>query len=464
MNQIQLSNWQIKGLNYYSCLLFLMLTLGPNFLHAQKNLVPNPGFEEIADCDFDYGEVDKAPPWQIINQPIATPDLFHTCSESPFFVPPTGAIYPKSGDGMIGLVNMVNNEIEERVYARLLEDLPLNTDIYVAYAVRPRPKFYGEFEILCYSNTQSLAFSDVRFQEMQIVLDFDTIFSYTEDWTTMETCFRANGTEKFVLLGNFKYDSETLNECTYTDTDFNFAYTYVDDVIVSPFDVVPDTLFICGDEVLDVDATFYEVPIEWSDGWQGAVRTIDQAGEYTVRGDIGACFMTDRLVVIKIPEETEEIPVDLCEGDQLTLESPLPAVWDNGDTSTSFLVNRPGRYRAKLLSTCGERWRAYLVEEVNCRIRHFVPNAFSPNGDGVNDHLEFFFKSDYEFTGELHIFDRWGNRLFEAKNVDALNPVRWNGRYQGVPLERGVYVWVFRYTSSQDGKTHVLSGNATLIR
>lgn len=464
MKWIQLFNWQKKGLNYFGCFLFLVLTLGPSLLHAQKNLVPNPGFEEIADCDLDYGEADKAPPWQIINKPIATPDLFHTCSESPFFVPPAGAINPKSGDGMIGLVNMVNNAIEERVYARLLEDLPLNTDIYVAYSVRPRPKFYEEFETLCYSNAQSLAFSDVRFQEMQIVLDFDTIFSYTEDWTFMETCFRANGTEKFVLLGNFKYNSETLNECTYTDIDFNFAYTYVDDVIVSPFDVVPDTLFICGEEVLNIDASFYEVPIEWSDGRQGAVRTIDRPGEYTVMGDIGECFMTDRMVVIKIPEETEVIPVDLCEGDQLLLESPFPAVWDNGDTSISFQVNRPGVYRAKLLSTCGERWREYVVEEINCRIRHFVPNAFSPNGDGVNDQLEFFFKSDYEFTGELQIFDRWGNRLFEAKNVDALHSVRWNGRYRGALLEKGVYVWIFRYTSSKDGKTHILSGNTTLIR
>ncbi|MCB0560403.1 MAG: gliding motility-associated C-terminal domain-containing protein [Lewinellaceae bacterium] len=457
---------QNRNIFFYGCLLLLPLICCRTLLSAQNNLVPNPGFEDVTDCNLDYGEADKAFPWKIINGPIATPDLFHTCSTNSFFLPPDGCVpvYPHSGEGMVGLVNMVPMSIEERIYARLLDDLPLNTDIYVAYSIFPRQKCGGEFEILCYSNTQSLAFSDVQFQSMQVVLQLDTILGKTEEWTLMQACFRANGSEKFVLLGNFRSALEIQQDCDYISSDFNFAYFYVDDVIVSPFDVVPDTLFICGDEVLNVDASFYDIPIQWSDGWRGGMRPIDQAGEYTVMGDIGDCFLTDETLVIKIPDETEVIAIDLCEGGQALLESPVPAVWENGDTSSTLLISRPGAYSANLLSTCGERWRTYMAEEKDCGIQYFVPTAFSPNGDGVNDRLQFFFKSEYEFTGELNIFDRWGNLIFGAKNVNPDNPVSWDGTYNGKPFNTGVFIWVFRYVSAKDGKGRPLSGNTVLVR
>ena len=450
---------------YHICLILLSQICSQTHLFAQTNLVPNSGFEELSDCDLDYGLADKAVPWNIMNKPFATPDLFHNCSTNEFFVPPDGCvpIYPNSGEGMIGLVNMVEMDVEERVYARLLEDLPLDTDIYVAYSIIPRQNG-GEFDILCYSNTQCLAFSEVDFTSMEVVLQLDSILSSAEEWTFMETCYRAKGSEKFVLLGNFRGAADIQRDCDYTDSGFNFAYFYVDDIIVSPFDVVPDTLFICGDERLNIDASFYEVPIQWSDGWIGAQRSIDQAGEYTVMGEVGDCFLTDETLVIKIPDEKEIIATDLCTEGQIELESPVRAIWENGDTSSTFLVSGAGVYTANLLSTCGETLREYVVEEKDCSIQYFVPNAFSPNGDGINDQLEFFFESEYEFTGELNIFDRWGNLLFNAKNVSAVSPASWDGTFAGKASNPGVFTWVFRYISAQDGRPRVISGSAALLR
>ena len=105
-----------------------------------------------------------------------------------------------------------------------------------------------------------------------------------------------------------------------------------------------------------------------------------------------------------------------------------------------------------------------MAEEKDCGIQYFVPTAFSPNGDGVNDRLQFFFKSEYEFTGELNIFDRWGNLIFGAKNVNPDNPVSWDGTYNGKPFNTGVFIWVFRYVSAKDGKGRPLSGNTVLVR
>lgn len=449
-----------------SLLLLALLGSWPG-LSGQVNFVPNPGFEEIIDCDLEYGEADKATPWKIMNDPTASPDLYHDCSTNPFFLPPDAGscclLRPKSGQGMVGLVNLLP-PAEERIYARLIDDLPSDIDIYVAYSILPREKLDLQLNYLCYTNTQSLVFSDVAFQQQQVVLKLDTILTRAREWTLVQACYRANGTEKFVLLGNFRTALDIQTDCDKIDPQFNFGYTYVDDVIVSPFDVVPDTLFICGDEVLNIDASFYDVPIQWSDGWEGGMREITEGGRYEVLGDIGDCYLTDETLVIKISDEKEVINVDLCDNEPLKLEAPVPAIWQNGVTSRTFQVSRPGVYTAQLLSDCGEGIREYIVEEKDCNIQYFAPNAFSPNGDGINDRLEFFFKSDYEYTGELNIFDRWGNLVYTAQNVNFNNPIDWDGTYRGKALNSGVLVWVFRYISAKDNKTRMLSGDITLIR
>lgn len=450
---------------FFICLLLLLLACCRTALSAQANLVPNPGFEDLTDCALDYGLADKASPWKVVNAPIATPDLFHYCSTNSVFVPPSGCfpVYPRSGEGMAGLAQM---NVEERIYVRLTNDLPPDTDIYVAFSFIPHRKCGDEFDILCYSNTNGLAFTDIQFQSEQVVLESDSIIDNTEEWTTAQTCYRATGKEKLVLLGNVKSAVDVRQDCNYINPDFNFAYFYIDDVIVSPFDVVPDTLFICGDEILNIDASFYDVPIQWSDGWIGGVRTIGQPGEYTVRGDIGHCFLTDETLVVRIPDEAETLTVALCEDEEIILEAPTPAVWNNNnsDTSATLPVSRPGAYTASLLSPCGERLREYIVEEKDCNINYFVPNAFSPNGDGANDRLKFFFKSEYGFTGELKIYDRWGNLVFEAENVSSAHSVSWDGTYKGKPFNTGVFIWVFRYVSEKDGKARTISGNTAIVR
>ncbi|MEM7374927.1 MAG: gliding motility-associated C-terminal domain-containing protein [Bacteroidota bacterium] len=64
-----------------------------------------------------------------------------------------------------------------------------------------------------------------------------------------------------------------------------------------------------------------------------------------------------------------------------------------------------------------------------------VPNAFSPNGDGIND--EFFLESVGIQTYELHIYDRWGRVIFQSSQPDE----RWDGRYQGTHAPEGVYTY-----------------------
>lgn len=76
-------------------------------------------------------------------------------------------------------------------------------------------------------------------------------------------------------------------------------------------------------------------------------------------------------------------------------------------------------------------------------IRVFVPTAFSPNGDGLNDKLIVFGSEDQVIEIEsFQIFDRWGNRVFERRDFfpnDANNG--WDGRLNGKRLRTGVYIY-----------------------
>ena len=95
-----------------------------------------------------------------------------------------------------------------------------------------------------------------------------------------------------------------------------------------------------------------------------------------------------------------------------------------------------------------------------------MPNAFSPNNDGIN---EFFGPAAIEcnFTSyQLSVYNRWGNLVFSTNDIDGA----WDGTFGGQPQPMGVYTWMIRYTAIQRTLTektteeHVLSGNVTLLR
>jgi gliding motility-associated-like protein len=98
-------------------------------------------------------------------------------------------------------------------------------------------------------------------------------------------------------------------------------------------------------------------------------------------------------------------------------------------------------------------------------VQYFIPNVFSPNGDGINDYFTMFTGHGEVDQVELfEIYDRWGNRLFQRKNFfPSHESLGWNGTYQGSPLSTGVYVYhiLYRYC---DGSTHRIHGSVTLVR
>lgn len=447
-------------------IVWIIVLLLPLLPVAQNNLVPNSGFEDITDCQLLFGDVYKAEPWLISDLPDRTPDLYHNCAdEDSFYGLPGGgcvAVFPRTGNGMVGMVNLI---AEERIYARLLDTLPTDHDIYLSFWIHPEKNCNTDFGTLCYSNTQSLAISTNRDNVTYRALTPDTIMDNVNTWTQLENCYQAMGDEKYIFLGNYQLASQTQIYCDNYE-DINYAYNYVDDIIVSPFDVVPDTLIICENEVFDFDIQFFDLPVSWNDGYTGGQRTIDESGTFIVFAETSVCMLQDTTVVIKIPDDESLLTLDICDQATWLLTAPVIALWDNGDINTSRLINRPGSYWADLLVDCGEEQITYVYEvtEINCGIDAFVPNVFSPNGDGINDEMIFYFNTSFAYEGKLTIFDRWGNQLFQKASDSMSAPLTWNGTSRGKRLDTGVYLWMYRYRSSGDNRERVLSGDVTLLR
>jgi gliding motility-associated-like protein len=80
---------------------------------------------------------------------------------------------------------------------------------------------------------------------------------------------------------------------------------------------------------------------------------------------------------------------------------------------------------------------------VNRRVEVFIPNAFSPDGDGYNDQLTIFADpAQVKQILHLEIFSRWGDRVFSLSDFPP-NDERfsWDGKFQGQPLPTGMYVY-----------------------
>ena len=143
--------------------------------------------------------------------------------------------------------------------------------------------------------------------------------------------------------------------------------------------------------------------------------------------------------------------------------------WDFGDGGTSGDANpihtydNDGKYTVKLT----------VIDEFGCEktitktdyisvkeyLNLWIPNAFSPNGDGLNE--TFFIKGRLISTASIWIYDRWGGKVFEA--IDNLD-FEWNGKdMQNNDLPEGVYAYRIKYTV-YSGETKEIKGTVTIIK
>ncbi|MEY3367208.1 MAG: hypothetical protein RI973_363, partial [Bacteroidota bacterium] len=125
--------------------------------------------------------------------------------------------------------------------------------------------------------------------------------------------------------------------------------------------------------------------------------------------------------------------------------------------STTYLVS--------VTANNGCRDEDELTVFVDRRIPVFVPNVFSPNGDGLNDMFTIFANSRTVLVvRDFRVFSRWGELLFERSGFQPNSLSEgWDGRHRGELLDPAVFVWMAEVELA-DGSVEVLKGEVLLTR
>ncbi|MCB0793992.1 MAG: gliding motility-associated C-terminal domain-containing protein, partial [Flavobacteriales bacterium] len=257
---------------------------------------------------------------------------------------------------------------------------------------------------------------------------------------------------------------------TYSVTaDIDGCATY-DEVTITmiglPLAPLGDDQDLCPGDTLVLIAPGNASSWVWSDGSTGSELLVLQPGTYGITGSIEQCEFADAITITLPPPVLADLGPDLslCEGESVLLSVDgawTSVLWNTGSSDPQLRVHAPGTYWVQVDGPCSVATDTLVILEADCGPYVFVPNAFTPDQDGLNDvFLPSIDGTIVEY--ELLIFDRWGERIFEANDPT----IPWDGSYAGVAAPDGVYVWAIRYKAfSRDGvRSDRATGHVSLLR
>jgi len=213
-------------------------------------------------------------------------------------------------------------------------------------------------------------------------------------WTKITGTYTAIGGEKFMTLGGFQNNGAP-----------SFTYMYIDMVEVYPLTALNlgADLPLCAGQTIMLNAATGATSYLWSTGEITSGISVNTSGVYWVEQISGSCSQVD----------TVEVFNDNCNGNPVVPSNPIEGTL-------------------------------------------FIPNSFSPNGDGNNDFFGAVGENINDF--EISIFDRWGERIFLSTSLYD----QWDGNYHQQKAEQGVYVYKLSYKNK--ARYIFTTGHVILIR
>lgn len=279
-------------------------------------------------------------------------------------------------------------------------------------------------------------------------------------------------------------------------------------------DLGPDRITCEGDTVLLEVPGGYE-SYSWNDGDTNRVYRATVSGTYVVSvTDVNDCVMSDEIniqfnadigqliIIEKCPEEQVEFnhvyysepgiyfdtmqsqnmncdsifrieindfepeegflvdTMKVC-GDEIELNSQYSeTTWPDGSVGNNYVTSQEGLLSAIAIDINGCVIRDLVRIEFVRPSDFYVPTAFSPNDDGINDKLYPVFsvgaKNAYLFT----VYNRWGQVVYKNSN----SAEGWNGTANSKVCDPGVYIWVLEVNLPECGSSGVYRGNTILLR
>jgi gliding motility-associated-like protein len=207
--------------------------------------------------------------------------------------------------------------------------------------------------------------------------------------------------------------------------------------------------------------------------WSGAGShkfTGLSAGQYIIQIAAESCDTVLHIEVVDYPKpqlivQPTDTSIYYGAALQLQVSGAQWYVWSpTAHLDTATIANplaqplKPTLYEVIGINEYGCRDTAYSRVHINYDMPDYIPNAFSPNGDGLND----VFRPvgiTYQKLSVFKVFNRYGNEVYSGTD-----PAQgWDGTYKGKPCEAGTYYYLIALVYP-DGRTQSYKGDLTLIR
>lgn len=333
------------------------LVLHPWIMKAQ-NLMRNPGFEEVTDCNLTTITGITATYWSFASLEGASQN-YHACStDASFSVPKNinGFQKPLSGNGYGGLFlfsSIFTPPVTYREYLQGTFVKPLEAGKVYAFTCFFSLPDYNPFP----TDRMGIYFSKdkVRVEDYGVlpftpqIVHPGVFLADSVNWVKYEGSFKATGGEKHLLIGNFSSDEDTP---ILYDTRVGISiHYYIDDVSLYEcnklVELGSDTT-ICAGETYVLNAFTQGATYQWQDTSTASTYTVKKEGMYWVEVYKDNCHTKDSIyVALKDPTFSLGQDTTLCQGEALTIKAAgvqPPYTWSNGVEQATITVTTSGKY------------------------------------------------------------------------------------------------------------------------
>ena len=313
---------------------------------------------------------------------------------------------------------------------------------------------------------------------INIVMDSGTP-PYLFSWTGPGTFTSTEKDIQNLAAGAYSLHIVDSNSC-FGDTTILLTEpdSLIVDILLSTTASEDYQIYCYGDStgMIDLDVTGGIEPYSylWMDGTAESSRSLLQAGDYTVIIlDKNSCALDTTVTLVQPEPLTDSVVIknaycpDMPDGE-------IELIIEGGYTSSTYYYlwsdNVPTSYITDpyISELTADIYTVLITDDNNCELRDTlevkfensqcleIPNAFSPNGDGINDYWQIYLIELYP-NAVIEIFNRWGTVVYKSKN--GYDPP-WDGSYKGRPLPVDSYYY---FIDLHNG-TKPLDGNVTIVK
>jgi hypothetical protein len=361
-----------------------------------QNIAPNPDLEFHTFCLNTWAPEGQNPPLPCLPWDAATwgsTDYLNVCSNPSIMGVPlniNGWQYARSGEGYAGLILKATSVTDYREYLMgpLLEPMIGGKYYYISFYVSLANSRCGIQQIGAYFSVMpppyewgvALPLSDLTPQ----IETNGAFLSDTAEWMLIEGCFRSEGGEAYVTIGNFHTNADTPLDPTCTST-FQGTYYYLDDIYISEvqpggIDVdLGNDLTACYSQV--IDAGISGVDYYWSTGSTESSITVSTSGTYYLTvydGCEAGVDSVDVLITNSAPVQISPSALNICQGGSVAIQLDPDAgnyLWGDGSIASTYIINSTGIFTVTLDDGCDITSSSINVNVVD------PPAPFSLGGD-----------------------------------------------------------------------------------